>query len=201
MRFTPAARVLLREFLSTSEGNGGMTTIEFAILVPFMVILILGTIELGLDMWVDASVEAAAQKASRLGITTVVPQGKTRDQAVQDIIDSTLSTWTTLTPIEKTTVKSYASYAAVGQAEPYTDVAKVGHYVAGDPYTDVNKNGQWDSDQGTAGEGGYNDIVSYNITFTMHSFTGLPEMLKIAPLVFSRTFIVQNETVQTGSSQ
>lgn len=168
---------------------------------PFLIIIILGTIEIGLDMWIDASVEAAAQRASRLGITTVIPTGQTREQAVQAIVNNVLSTWQSLNAVETTTIKSYSSYIAVGQPEPYTDVHNVGHYVLGDPYTDVNKNGQWDADQGTNGAGGYNDIVQYTITFTTQSFTGLPELLGMSKLTFGRTFIVQNETIQSATAQ
>lgn len=192
---------LLHRFAHPLRGNRGVTAMEFAIVLPFMVILILGTIEVGLDLWVDASVESAAQRASRLGITTVIPAGQTREQAVQAIVNNVLSTWQSLGPVETTTIKSYSSYIAVGQPEPYTDLKNVGHYVLGDPYTDVNKNGVWDADQGTDGAGGYNDIVQYTITFKIKSFTGLPEMMGIDTLVFSRTFIVQNETVQSATQQ
>jgi hypothetical protein len=95
--------------------------------------------------------------------------------------------------------KSYPSYAAVGQDEPYVDVGKVGHYVQGDPFTDVNKNGVYDSDLGVNGTGGFNDIVKYNISIKMDDFTGLPSSIGISNLEFNRTFIVQNETLQNAS--
>jgi Flp pilus assembly protein TadG len=174
----------------------GVSAIEFALVLPILIFVTLGTVEIGLDLWVDATVETAAQRASRLGITTVQPAGKTLEQAVEANIKDTLTPWASRIQTLTIDVKSYPSYAAVGQPEPYTDVNNIGRYVQGDPFTDVNKNGVWDADQGVGGTGGYNDIVSYHISVTMPTFTGIPALVGISTLTFNRTFIVQNETVQ-----
>jgi hypothetical protein len=186
-----------------SRGERGVSSIEIAITLPVIIFITLSCVEVGLDLWVDATVETAVQRASRLGITTVQPTGQTLDQAVLASINDTLSPWAPRAPVVTVTVKSYPSYAAVGQGEPYTDVNNVGHYVPGDPYVDVNKNGVYDSDLGVAGTGGYGDIVSYNIVVTMHDFTGIPTLVGIPNLTFNRTFIVQNETYleQAATSQ
>lgn len=186
-----------------SRDDRGVSAIEIAIALPVVIFITLSCVEIALDLWVDATVETAAQRASRLGITTVQPTGETLEQAVRDSINDTLSPWAARSPVITVTLKSYPSYSAVGQGEPYTDVNNVGHYVLGDPYVDVNKNGVYDSDLGVEGTGSYGDIVSYNIVVTMKDFTGIPTLVGIPNLTFQRTFIVQNETYleQTGTSQ
>jgi hypothetical protein len=194
----PHARCL-QTLVRWAHDTRGVSAIEVAIALPVIILVTLSCVELGLDLWVDATVETAIQRASRIGITAVPPQGKTLQQAVQDSIADTLSPWAGRNPIIVIATKSYPSYAAVGQGEPYVDVGKVGHYVQGDPFTDVNKNGVYDSDLGVNGTGGFNDIVKYNISIKMDDFTGLPSSIGISNLVFNRTFIVQNETLQNAS--
>ena len=189
----------VQTLLRWARDTRGVSAIEVAIALPVIILVTLSCVELGLDLWVDATVETAIQRASRIGITAVPPQGKTLQQAVHDSIADTLSPWAGRNPIIVIATKSYPSYAAVGQGEPYVDVGKVGHYVQGDPFTDVNKNGVYDSDLGVNGTGGFNDIVKYNISIKMDDFTGLPSSIGISNLVFNRTFIVQNETLQNAS--
>jgi hypothetical protein len=178
----------------------GVTSVEIAIAIPVIMVITLSIIEIGFDMWVDATVETAVQRASRIGIITSQTPGTTLEQQVRDSIATTLSIWAGRSPVTTIVLKSYPSYSAVGQGEPYVDVTGVGHYVPGDPYTDVNGNGVYDSDLGVEGTGGYGDIVSYHVTVTMDSFTGLPALLGIPTLTFSRSFIVQNEALMAPTA-
>ncbi|CAH2781562.1 MAG: hypothetical protein CPDRYMAC_1693 [uncultured Paraburkholderia sp.] len=137
-----------------------VTAIKFAIVSPMVVFLLLGTVENGLDLWVDATVETAVQRASRLGITTLPPTGETMQQAISDSIKTTMSVWMSRATTFSVVSKVYPSYVGSAGAEPYTDVGNVGHYVKSDPFVDVNKNGVWDADLGVNGTGNYDDVVS-----------------------------------------
>ncbi|WP_345814960.1 TadE/TadG family type IV pilus assembly protein [Paraburkholderia sp. PREW-6R] len=187
-------RALHRVVRRLRTDDRAVTAVEFALVSPVVVFLLLGLVETGLDLWVDATVETAVQRASRLGITTLPPTGEANMQdAVNDSIKNTMSVWLPRALTFNITSKVYPSYDGSAGAEPYTDVGHVGHYVQGDPFVDVNKNGVWDADLGVNGTGNYDDVVSYTVTITMSSFTGIPELFGIPQLVFSRTFIVQNE--------
>lgn len=205
MQALPAAAIKpaysYREFLRHigrrfRSDERAVTAIEFAIVAPVVLFLILGIVETGLDLWVDATVESAVQRASRLGITTLPPTGQTMQQAVDSSIKKSLSVWITRALTFSISTKTYPSYIGSAGAEPYTDVGNVGHYVKGDPFVDVNKNGVWDGDLGINGTGNYDDVTSYAVTITMPSFTGIPELFGIPNLSFSRTFVVQNEPSQ-----
>jgi Flp pilus assembly protein TadG len=156
-------RALIRFGKRFARDASGVSAIEFAVAAPAVLILILGTIELALDMVVDASVQIAAQQASRVGLTTVAPASGTRTQQAQNIAMQILKPWSALGTIS-ISEQSYASYS---------------DHSAG--------NGTQNS------MGGYGDIVSYNISVTMPTFSGIPKLLGVEQMTFERNFIVQNE--------
>jgi Flp pilus assembly protein TadG len=142
----------------------GVSAIEFAIAAPFVFIIVLGTVEIAVDMLMDASVQIAAQAASRYGLTTTNPTTGSRASQAQSIAMNMLSAWTGL-PNTKVTITEldYGSYGNVGSASY------------------------------TAGPGQLGDVVSYNITLTTNGVSGIPKLVGMPQLTFQRNFIVQNE--------
>jgi Flp pilus assembly protein TadG len=145
------------------RNDAGTSTIEFAIVAPLTFVIILGVLEVGLDMMVDATVQIAAQAASRAGLTTVAPSGSTRDQAAQDTINNILSGWTNIGATVAINTLTYGTYGNVGTSNYQS------------------------------GMGNYGDVVAYKITVTMPPITGIPRIFGINTLVFQRNYIVQNE--------
>jgi Flp pilus assembly protein TadG len=145
--------------------DSGATAIEFALLSPVVFFLVLGTVELALDMIVDASVQIAAETASRTGLTTTVPTTGTRAQQAQNIVMGILGGWQNIGGTVTITTVDYGSYINVGTTTY------------------------------SAGMGAYGDVVSYQITVTLpNGFTGLPKYFGVSlPLTFQRNYIVQNE--------
>ena len=143
--------------------NRGVAAIEFAILAPMMFILIFGTVEIALDMMADASVQFAAQQASRAGLVVETPTGESRATQAQNIVNSVLSTWISLGATVAITEVDYGSYNNLG------------------------------SSNFQPGQGGLSDVVSYNISLTTPGFSGIPQILGISSLNFQRNYLVQNE--------
>ncbi|MGF6726294.1 Flp pilus assembly protein TadG [Paraburkholderia sp. GAS41] len=145
--------------------DSGMSAIEFALLSPVVFFLILGTVELALDMVVDASVQIAAESASRVGLTTTNPATGTRTAEAQSIVMGILGRWQSLGGTVTINELDYANYNNVGTSTYQT------------------------------GMGGLGDVVSYQITVTLPTgFTGLPKYFGVPlPLTFQRNFLVQNE--------
>jgi Flp pilus assembly protein TadG len=152
-------------FLATlRRDSGGVSAIEFAIAAPFVFIFVLGTVELAVDMMIDATVQIAAQSASRVGLTTTNPASGTRATQAQQIVKNIMSGWTGMPRTTLTiTELDYSTYNDVGS----------GNY--------------------TAGLGSLGDVVSYNITLTTPGISGIPQMVGIPLLTFQRNYIVQNE--------
>jgi len=157
-------RGFVRFAAALRRDSGGVSALEFAIAAPFVFILVLGTVELAVDMMIDATVQMAAQSASRVGLTTTNPASGTRAQQAQQIVTSIMSGWTGMPNTTLTVTElDYATYNAVG------------------------------STGFTTGLGTLGDVVSYNITLTTPGVSGIPQLIGIPLLTFQRNYIVQNE--------
>ncbi|WP_232470994.1 TadE/TadG family type IV pilus assembly protein [Caballeronia hypogeia] len=141
----------------------GVTAIEFALVAPLLLLMILGTVEMALDMIVDASVQYAAQQASRAGLTTAVPSSGTRDAQARQIVNNILDPWTKFGGVINIATLSYATY---------NDIA------AGNSQKTM---------------GGLGDVVAYNVSVTIPPFSGIPKLIGITSMTFQRNYIVQNE--------
>lgn len=69
----------------------GTSLIEFAILGPVFIILILGTLNLGIMMTVQNALETAVREASRYGVMGQGESGLTRSQSILKVIQQVSS--------------------------------------------------------------------------------------------------------------
>lgn len=156
-------RAAVQRLRACGRDARGTSAIEFALLSPVVFLVLLATVEIALDMFADATVQMAAQAASRAGLTTSAPTAGTRAEQAQQIVQSYLGGWENIGGNVTVTMLDYGMYANVG-----------------------TPNYQ-------AGQGSYGDVVSYNITLTLPGFTGLPKLIGLPGLVFERNYLVQNE--------
>jgi Flp pilus assembly protein TadG len=157
-------RRFVRFLSALRRDSSGVSAIEFAIAAPFLFIFVLGTVELAVDMMIDATVQVAAQSASRVGLTTTNPASGTRAAQAQQIVKNIMSGWT-------------------GMPRTTLTITELGYST----YNDVG------SGSSTAGLGSLGDVVSYNITLTTPGISGIPKMVGMPMLTFQRNYIVQNE--------
>ena len=137
----------------------GATVIEFALVVPVMLALVMGLGEMCYQLYVQSVLTGAVQKAGRDStIQGANSQTSTIDTAVMQQV------WQIAKNATYTSSrKSYSNFAEIGP-EPFTDTAGTGAYVAAkDCFTDLNGNKVWDADPGTAGQGGASDVTVYTI--------------------------------------
>jgi hypothetical protein len=142
----------------------GVTAIEFAMIAPVLILLTLGTVDVGYTLTVKRLLEASAREASRFGITGSVPDDQTREAEIRDIVERTLIAPDVAQRLT-VTVRAYKSFDNIGQPEPFDDTNANGVRDPGEPYTDVNGNGSWDSDMGVPAAGGSGDVVVYTLTY------------------------------------
>ncbi|SAK66625.1 TadE-like protein [Caballeronia catudaia] len=143
----------------------GIASIEFVFVAFISIVLILGTLELAVNMIVDATVQAAAQEASRVGITTSTPATGTRQDAARKVIDTILGGWKLLGATVEISALNYGTYGNLSNP-------------AYKPTSDM---------------GGLGEVIAYNIKLTMPGITGIPGLFGIDTLTFQRNYIVQNE--------
>lgn len=140
----------------------GLTIIEFALISPTLLVLMMGTFDMGFRTYATSVLQGEVQKAARdATLETGSSAGTALNTRVRDQVSRVISngTWTF-------TRKSYASFTRAGQAENFTDSNGNGMREAGECYQDENGNSNWDADVGLTGQGTSDDIVMYTASVT-----------------------------------
>ncbi len=153
---------------------------------------VVGVMEVGNIMFVNALMEGAARDAARFGRTGQGTEAE-RLASIQAIIGSRTIGLVALGTAQVTTV-TYNTFDDIG--EPYFDTAPSnGQYDPGEFYIDINGNDAFDPDQGTAGVGGPSEIVVYRIAYDLPLLTGLVSHLigKDGKMRLQATVPVANE--------
>lgn len=171
----------------------GATIVEFAIVLPIMLLAIMGLMELCYQFYVQSILTGAVQKAGR-------------DSAIQNNLGSTatidagvLAMVRTVAPqaafvANSPTRTNFTSFQQVSRTspEPFVDANGNKQYDKGECFDDINGNGVWDSsassNTGVAGTGGASDVVSYSVNITYQ---------RLFPLA---AFIGWSNTVQLGAT-
>jgi len=142
----------------------GATAVEFAFAAPIVILLLVGSIELGMVLFTSTLMEGALRDASRYGVTGQEPNEAARLQRISDIISEN-----TLGLVDMSTVQIdvlvYPNFGDIGKSEDFVDGNSNGAYDTGETYTDSNGNGIWDADIGVPGAGGSGDIVLYRVRY------------------------------------
>ncbi len=157
----------IRRFLHAQEG---VTAIEFALIAPVLLLMLMAIIEFSLMMLTYNVMESATTVSARLGATGFSTSGISREQTIINSINARAGTFITTANLAVTS-KFYTQFSNINDPEPFTDSNSNGAHDAGEPYTDVNGNAQWDADMGQAGYGGAGDIVVYTATYPWHIVT------------------------------
>jgi len=163
---------MMRRLAAFSKDRRGVSTIEFAILGPLAITLLIGILELAIVFLVSGSLENAVLASSRFGITGNAPDGVTREEIIRDLIDRNTFGLVDQEDVQIQTIV-YDNFSDIGQPEPFADVNGDGLRNEGESFTDVNGNGQYDTDVGLAGLGGAGDIVLYKISYRINTMTAM----------------------------
>lgn len=143
----------------------GATIVEFAIILPVLSMLLIGTFDLGYRSYVGSIVQGSLHEASRMATVGNVPIS-----TIESHVESRLQEFSDDATITVTT-SSYSDFNGVRVAEPLTtDLAPLGTYNSTtDCFRDVNGNGAFDLDQGKGGMGGSEDVVRFEVEMTYPS--------------------------------
>ena len=163
----------------------GATIVEFALVVPVLAMLLLGTLDLGYRSYVTSIVQGALHEAARMATV-----GGVSTAQIQAHVESRLHEFSRNATIT-TTTRSYADFSGVNVPETITqDTAPVGTYNSGDCFQDANGNGTYDLDRGRGGLGGAEDVVFFEVTMTY------PHIVPVGTLLgWSSNVTVRQNTV------
>lgn len=171
----------------------GVSALEFAMLFPILLLLLLGTVEIAFIMMIDASLELAVRNASRYGMISPTSETASRDERIRTIVEDWLGRWLSDPAQITIDVRTYSAFDNIGEPEPFADDNGNGTWDAGEDYEDLNDDGRWNADMGTAGAGGREEIVLYDISFSRPTITGILTLAGIDRYEFGRRIVVQNE--------
>jgi Flp pilus assembly protein TadG len=149
--------VLLRRLL---RARAGVTVIEFALVAPVFLMLLLGIFDIGQMAYGKAVLNGAVEQAAR---SSSLETGDTTaaDNMVKAAIKPILPNATVTT-----SRKSYYDFADMSRAEKWTDTNGNGTCDNGENYVDENRSGSWEANVGASGNGGAGDVVLYTVTVT-----------------------------------
>ncbi|MCB1537726.1 MAG: pilus assembly protein [Rhodospirillales bacterium] len=174
--------------------ESGVTAIEFALLLPVLVTIIMGSIELSMYLFVQSALEGATFSVSRLGKTGYVESGMTREETIRAAMADRLGIF--FDPDRLSIIsESYDDFSSVGEPEPFIDANGNGVRDNGENYTDINGNGQYDMDRGVTGPGTAGQVTVYTISYPWNLMTPyLTDSLgQDGVAEISSRFVVKNE--------
>lgn len=181
----------------------GATAVEFAIIAPTFLMVLLGLMDQGYNLYAASLLEGAVHKAGRdstiegADARGLAIDNRVRD-AVRDIVpDATIAF----------SRRAYVDYTKVGRPEEFTDTNGDGTCNDGEPFEDVVDFGTWNEDRGRAGYGGARDAVLYTVTVTYPRAFPVMKLLGFSPTVTARTQTVlrnqpygaQNQAARVGN--
>ncbi len=185
-----------------AEDEAGATLVEFALLAPALIALLLGLFDLGFNMYTKTQLEGAIQDAARS--STIEDAAANKNQidgkvaaAVQRIAGNATVTFDR---------RAYRNFSEIDQLENFTDINDNGRCDQGEPFEDTNASGTWDRDRGINSTGGSRDAVLYTVNvsypraFPVGGLLGLPDtqtvesvtVLRNQPYGLQRTGAVLN---------
>lgn len=187
-----------RTLRSLRRSSRGVTAVEFAIVAPVMMLMLMGICDLAYQIYAQSILNGALQKAGRdatiqgAANTTTQIDGKVKAMIQKIAANATFTV----------TRKNYDSFSVI-KPEPFTDNNSNGVRNTGECYTDVNGNGQWDQDPGTDGQGGADDVTLYTMTvtyprlFPVAGFFGWPSTQTISATTLLKNQPYASQTVVT----
>jgi hypothetical protein len=147
----------------------GVTALEFALVAPLVIVVLFFSLEMGIIMWADSALEAAAARVSRIG-QLGVPAGVTCEQAVRGAFEARMSSWV----YDESDLHVDATIYQPGASNELPDLDD-------DGYVPV------------CNTGGRGDMIIYRLGFDRPGFSGIMTWLGIPVLRFERTVVIQNE--------
>lgn len=156
-----------------ARDDEGATIIEFALIAPVLILILLAGIDFGHRTYVSSVMQGALTDAARRASVedpTFSASGDTLEERVANAVEAQVQS--VVTPGYSLTIEQSNFYDFTGIGNPekiMRDNDGDGVYDAddGDCFSDLNENGQFDTDTGRTGRGGANDVVFYEATLEM----------------------------------
>ncbi len=159
---------MVQKFVRLAAHEGGTSVMEFGLIAPVLMIMLLGTYDIGHEMYVKSVLNGALQEVGR---NSALEGATNADQRAE--IDTKLrATVLKVAPnadvdITRRYYKTFSKAAAAEAEALIEDVDDANNECdTGESFMDANHNGEWDKDGGTDGQGGAKDVVIIGVTLS-----------------------------------
>ena len=167
-------RLALRPLAHIAGDDSAVTIIEFGIVAPVMLLMLMGFFDLAHTEYARSVLQGAMQMAAR---NSTLESGQTTGSSIDTTVENQVTRIVGNGATYTSSRLSYSDFSNVGKAEPYTDTNGNGQRDPGECYQDINGNGQWDADMGATGQGGADDAVLYTMTVSYKRFFPMARLL------------------------
>lgn len=198
---------MIRRLLTRLRRNQrGATLIEFALVAPVLLMVIMGLLDMTYSMYAKAMLEGAVQKAAR-DSTLESGASVTANNAIDGIVkDAFRQANGSVTDADfNFRRRNFSDFSGAGKMEPSTGPG--GQCAAGFTYVDINNSNSWD-DGAQDGQGGANDAtlytvrVTYRSLFPVNSLFGAPAVRTIRASTVLRNQPYNNQSARnTGPTR
>ena len=171
-----------RHVARLARDRSGVTIIEFAMLLPVMMILIMGLGDLLFQSYAQAVLTGEVQKAARDSgieagdLSAIDNKVVSRMRPLLKNMTNSCATGTVTNPTWCSTRSSYDNFSEIAP-EPFTDGNGNGVRDPGECFTDMNGNRTWDADPGITGQGGASAVTMYSMAVSF------PRLFPVAALM------------------
>lgn len=159
---------MLHALRTIRRNQSGTSITEFGLIAPVVLVMLLGTYDVGHEMYVKSVLNGALQEVGR---DSALEGATNADQRAEIDEKLTASVKNVVPNAEVEVSRRYYktfSRAASAQAEDVIEDPLNANNKCdeGESFMDANHNGEWDEDGGTDGQGGAKDVVIIKVTLT-----------------------------------
>jgi Flp pilus assembly pilin Flp len=151
------------------RNESGATLLEFAFVAPVLVLLLMGTMDVGYSMYIKTVASGTLERAARSGSL----EGANFSQVEENIrlaVFDILPDYAQYEENVEVSVRNYTDFSRIAAAEKITkDINNNGVLESGDCWLDEDNDGLFGVNGGQEGIGGADDAVYYNTTIKMKS--------------------------------
>ncbi|AMO71570.1 TadE/TadG family type IV pilus assembly protein [Sphingorhabdus sp. M41] len=166
----------LNKLRALKRDDVGAALVEFALVAPVLILLIMGMLDIGHRIYATAILQGSIQKAAR---DASLDDGAANASAIDDRVKTLMLPVIQEEPISNFDFerRNYSDFSDIAKPEDFTDTNNDGECNDGEPYDDLNGNDSWDADRGAAGQGNAKDAVLYTVTVTYPRLFPMAEMI------------------------
>jgi Flp pilus assembly protein TadG len=167
----------------------GVSVIEFALLAPVLMMLLMGLGDLLYQPYVQAILDGAVQKAGR---DSTLEENASDQQAIDDQVKAAVGSLAQNATFTSTR-ESYSAFALI-KPEPIQDGNGNGRLDSGDCFDDINGNGVYDTNPARSGQGGADDVTRYTMRVVYTRPFPVAELFGFSPtLTIESSTLLKNQ--------